>query len=633
MKDVPLKVSPFFLLGLAVVYMLGIFVLASTLFRVQVTNVAEFREDQQSQVTRRIQVPGLRGRILDCKGRVLAECRPSRSIQCNLEEFQRSGNWSNTVNAVDKEIDRLAQVLQLPRTVTREKLERHIRRSCAMPLTVWYDLDDEKFARFSERATDFPGFSVDVRAERVYPYGSLAAHLLGYTGRDKPETETGDTVYHYYETDLKGRAGLEGFYNRFLAGATGEEKIHVDARGFKPKKERASMLPKDSNSMRKPTDGLDLVLTIDAAVQSVLERELRGHVGAGVVIDPRSGAVLALASSPTFDPNDFVPFLPHKKYKELSDDPKIPLLNRAITGTYAPGSTFKPITALAALKAGWEADKELDCLGIYVLGNLRLHCWDRYGHGPISMRMAIEQSCNPFFCHIGYTAGTNAVMEAAKEFGLASRTGIDIGGEAAGAVPGDEWKRAHYDERWYPGDTCQMSIGQGMLLVTPLQMAVVAAALGNKGKIYTPYLHQRIEGMPPPKPVRHLSFKAEDIETVRLGMRDVAEHGTGRRIAYRYVDNPSGGRDRRFKLNVSCAGKTGTAELGRGETRRKNTWVIAFAPYENPTVAVAMIVERGESGGKTVAPKVHSVLASIFGETEVKRNSRNGGFSRAEGGD
>ena len=264
---------------------------------------------------------------------------------------------------------------------------------------------------------------------------------------------------------------------------------------------------------------------------------------------------------------------------------------------------------------------------MYTLGNLRLHCWDRWGHGPITLRTALEKSCNTFFCNVGTAIGTNAVIMAARAFGLGSATGVDLGGETPGVVPDNEWKFANFNERWYPGDTCQMSIGQGMLLVTPLQMAVVAAALANGGKIFTPYLFARAEGQPQPKPARSVPFDREYISLVRDGMRDVAERGTGRRILTRWEEaGPDSFKKRRFKLNVTCAGKTGTAEIGRGSTKRKNTWVIAFAPFENPTVAMAMIVERGESGGSTVAPRVHAVFAHMFGETEVAAARPQGGM-------
>ena len=621
-----MKTSPWFVLVLAALFVFGELVLAISLFRLQVLNVADFKEEQTIQATRRVRVPGLRGRILDRRGRVLAESRASLGIRCDLQSFQRRGAVSNTVAAVEASLDRLADLIRRPRQVSAAQIVRHVRTASAVPLTVWKDLDEEAFARFCEHARDYPGFEDFTDAERVYPYGELAAHVLGYTGRGDPEGAGDDPVY-YSEKEMRGREGVESFYNSYLASATGERRVLVDARGFGiSKTNRALISDAAADGDVAPVNGLDLTLTLDAEIQFAVERELRGVTGAAVVLDPRDGAVLALASAPTFNPNACIPRLTAAVYASLTNAPAKRGQNRAIAEAYAPGSTFKPITALAGLATGWMPEDEYDCQGVYRLGNLRLHCWDRYGHGPVNVRMALEQSCNTFFCNLGTAIGSNAVITAARAFGLGRETGIDLGGEVAGVVPDDAWKRRWYGLPWYPGDTCQMCIGQGMLLVTPLQMAVVAATLANGGTVYRPYLHVPAAGRRRPAPVRTIPYAKDAIALVRDGMRDVVETGTGRNILIRGETAADTGRRIRHRLNVSCAGKTGTAEIGRGATKRKNTWIIAFAPFENPTVALAMIVERGESGGKTVAPRVHNVLAAIFGETEItgRTHARSG---------
>ena len=611
-----MKTSPWFMLALSALFIFGELVLGISLFRIQVLNVADSRESQEEQIIRRVRVPGMRGRILDCKDRVLAECRPSYCIHCNLEEFQRRGAVSNTIAAVDEAVDRVAATLHLSRQITKDQITRHLRTASAIPLVVWRDIDDRVFAQFCERLQEFPGFTDHVECERFYPYGSLAAHILGYTGRGESWGADNDPVY-FSEKDMMGRDGVENFYNRYLAGVTGERRIRVDARGFRPTKARQSLLADTSEGGVEPADGLDLRLTLDIKIQADVERELHSVTGACVVLNPQNGAVLALASSPTFNPNDCVPTLSPAVYASLTNAPAKRGQNRAISEGYAPGSTFKPITALAGLATGWMPEDEYDCSGVYRLGSLRLHCWNRYGHSYVNVRQALKESCNTFFCNLGTAIGSNAVIQAARAFGLGARTGIDLNGEYAGVVPDDEWKRLWYNEPWYPGDTCQMCIGQGMLLVTPLQMAVVAATLGNGGDIYRPYLYAR-DFLSAPKPVRHIPFDDDVLALVRDGMKDVVDAGTGRGIAIRTdtAITPNG-RHRRYRLNVECGGKTGTAEIGRGETKRKNTWIIAFAPFDKPTIAIAMIVERGESGGKTVAPRVHNVLAGIFGETET----------------
>jgi len=602
-----MRTSPIFMLFLGVAFTLGIAILVVELWRLQVKDVASFKENQSKQTIRTILVPGKRGRILDRTGRVLADSRPSRIVVCHAERFLLRG-VTNMAMAVNAEIDRLAAVLKIPRAkgLTLARIERHLRESSALPIEAWRDLDDAALARFAEHADEFPCFDEIVRAERIYPYGTFAAHILGYVGHDRPEDDPFAPAAHYWEPELKGRAGLEARYDAYLAGATGERRVRVDARGFKP---RGGDDEFDDATVRPPADGLDLHLTLDAPLQHALERQLRGVVGAGVVLDPRTGAVLAMASSPTFNPNDFIPVLTSERYRALADDPSLPLLNRAISGTYAPGSTFKTVTAIAALDAGADPGAEYDCRGVFALGGFRLHCWDRYGHGEIAMHRALRESCNTYFCNLGRLVGTNALVRTAREFGLGSKTGIDLGAEAAGVVPDAEWKKSHGGEPWYPGDTCQMAIGQGMLLTTPLQMAVVCAALANGGRIYTPHLRARDASMPAPAPMGRVHARPEDFRRVRAGMRAVAEEGTGKRVLYRFGENRE-----KFRLKTTCAAKTGTAEVGRGETRRKNAWVIAFAPFEKPTMAVALVVERGESGGLTAAPKVHEVLSSVFGE-------------------
>ena len=598
------RVSRLFLLSLGVVFAAGFAVLAFSLYGVQVTGSAEFNKQSENQSVRRMLVPGARGRILDRRGRVLAGNRPSYCIECYLNELQRRGGWSNTVNAVDEALDRLASVVKVPRQKTRAAIERHVRQELAVPFEVYHDIDLDALARFAENFRDFPAFSETVRFERTYPTG-CAFHLVGSVKWDRPEfasaAEGGEGAPHFYAKENRGRFGLERRYDSFLVGASGERLILVDARGYRH----------GSWNGRRAAAGPDLALTVDIDIQRALERELAGSVGAGVVLDPRNGAVLALASAPTFDANEFVPGISPEVYARLRADPRKPLLNRAVSEYYAPGSTFKPITALAALAEHLDPAEEYDCTGLYSIGEWHLRCSSRWGHGPISMRRALEKSCNSYFCYIGHRTGIGAIGEAARRFGLGARTGIDLDGEKPGTVPDEEWKaRNKRGERWYPGDTCQTSIGQGMLQVTPLQMAVVAAAFANGGKVYRPFIKARDPSEGEVEPVRELGYLRDCVEFVRLGMKDVTDRGTGFRIRTRQDG------DKWHPLNVSCAGKTGTAEVGIGANRRKNTWIIAFAPFESPTVAVAMVIENGESGGLTTAPKVHNVLASVFGEGE-----------------
>ena len=296
--------------------------------------------------------------------------------------------------------------------------------------------------------------------------------------------------------------------------------------------------------------------------------------------------------------NSFVPSLSREVYARYSEDPLKPLLNRASGGLYAPGSTFKPITALAGLRAGWPVQETYDCTGVFSLGSLRLRCSSRWGHGPLDVCHALMKSCNPFFCGLGMSVGTNALVRAARALGLGERTGIDLGVDSAGVVPDGDWKSRVYREPWYPGDLAQMAIGQGMLLVTPLQMARVAGAIGT-GRLVTPHLRRDA-----PVESRELPFAEGQLEAVRAGMRMVvAGDGEVRGTGWRAGDG----------VGVPVSGKTGTAEIGVGANRRKNAWFLAYAPSDAPTAAVALVVENGESGGGTAAPKVGEILKAIVG--------------------
>ena len=609
-------VTAFPIMLLGAVFAAGIAVLAVSLYAVQVRDTAEFRNDQSLQSLRRVQIPGVRGRILDRNGKVLARSRPGVCVACYVDELRRPGPASNTVDAVMSAAASLYSAIGRTGGVRRARVERHLRNTSPMPLVLAESLTDAEQARFAEHAQDFPGMDFMVRDERAYPCGKMAAHVLGYTGRDRPDDPSGAKA-NYYLPEIRGREGVEKFYDAYLSGVAGEHLIQVDSRGCLRK----------AWVGRPARPGPDLSLTLDAKLQAAVEKALEGRTGAGVAIDPRNGDVLALASSPAFDPNAFARGIAPDEYAALRDDPGRPLMDRAIAGMYAPGSTFKPVTALAALSSGAVAPGwECDCKGVFRLGAFRLNCWNRWGHGPMDMAGAIAQSCNTYFCEAGRMAGTNAVISAARAFGLGGATGIDLPGEKGGTVPDAAWKMRHLHEPWYPGDLCQMSIGQGFLQTTPLQMAVACAAIANGGAVYRPRLSA--PGAGSPRPLWRLPFKAADVARVRAAMRTVAESGTGKRIAVRRHEDGT-----ETRLAVACAGKTGTAEIGRGDRKRKNTWVIAFAPYDRPTVAVALVVENGESGGLTNAPLVHDILAAAFGEVETRRRGAAGGAPGAEAAD
>lgn len=578
-------------LATALVFAIGLLVLALKLWDVQVEGSAGYNYESSRQSERRVQTGGGRGCIFDRNGALLAGNRVAFSIVCDAARHQRR-TWEGTVDAVWGAVSEVHMVIGREPSIDKAAVRRHIKRSPSMPIVVWRDIDYDTLAKFSEKEGDFPGFACRETEERVYPNGEFAAHLLGYVGRDRGEAEAGDEKFNFFTPEMRGRAGIEIYYDSFLRGVPGEKRLLVDARGFAISEWTVSEAKR----------GPDLRLTIDTAIQKAAERELAGQKGACVVIDPRSGDVLAMASAPSFNPNLFVPVLSQSLYDRYAKDPAKPLLNRASGGSYAPGSTFKPVTALAGLALGIPADALYDCEGSYLIGGMKIRCSSMWGHGPMDMRHAMMKSCNPYFCHIGTDVGTNALFNAARAFGLGAKTGLDFGVDAAGVVPDSEWKMRTYREQWYPGDLAQMSIGQGMLLVTPVQMARVAGAIGT-GSLVVPHLKagMPVESVPVP-------FTEEQLNVVREGMRLVVTGDeTGRGTGWRAGEG----------VPVAVCGKTGTAEIGMGETRRKNAWFIAYAPEKNPVVALAIVVENAEGGGVTAAPRAAAVLRAAFGEGDL----------------
>ena len=570
-------------------FVAGFFLLGSRLHTIQIEETSHFKNSMRRQSVRRVLLPAPRGRIFDRNGVCLADNRPSYCIAVFVEELRKPGRWSNTVNAVDIEIDRVARILGVPRQITREDIEQHVAKRLPLPLLAWEDVSPETLARFTELVLPSNnGMDVYVQPERVYPEGMTAAHLLGYVGRDKPVVT--NEFFHYNVMGMKGRSGIEAALDQHLAGTPGGRLITVDVSGYR-----------HSETNRPPIPGKNLQLTIDIRLQKTLERLLAGHRGAAVAIDPRNGDVLALVSQPSFDPNAMSPAVSPRLWKALNKDEDRPLINRAVSGVYPPGSIFKPCVALAALDAGVPPDVTYPCNGVFTLGRMRLRCAKRSGHGPhITFRYAIEQSCNPFFCAVGVRTGIEAIDAFAAKLGFGKRSGIVLRGEAAGLLPDDAWKRRTGRGGWRTGDTANLSIGQGFLLVTPLQIGLYTAALANCGTLYQPRLILAPESEPG-KIVRKIPIPQQHLEIVRGGMYDVinSAHGSGRRARV---------------PGIAIAGKTGTAEYGPRSARRKHTWMISFAPYDEPRLALAILVEDGVSGGRTVGPMIAETMRSFFPE-------------------
>jgi penicillin-binding protein 2 len=587
----------FLRLRLIFVVILALFVgLGARLWQIQIYRGPSYEQDELRQSVRRVRLPGTRGRLYDRAGRLVADNRPSYTLNLYLEELRQPGPWDRTIDRVEALLRELEAVLGARSHLTRADIRSHIRRRLPLPLPAWRDVDERTMARFAELAGRVPGVDVQAESVRVYPFGALAAHAIGYVGRAEIEAD-GEEPFHYYLPDVAGRSGLEKTLDVYLRGEAGGRLLRVDATGYR----------RYDYKQREPRPGQDVMLTLDMRVQELAEAALGDEPGAVAVLDPRNGDVLALASRPAFDPNEFVPTIPAARWRELSDSPAAPLLNRAVAGGYAPGSTFKLVTALAGLESGrCDADDVHVCAGAFQLGRATFRCWYHPGHGPLALRRAIEQSCNVYFFQVALAAGMPRLHEMALRMGLGARTGIELDHELAGLVPDDEWKRRTQRDAWRDGDTCNVAIGQGALVVTPLQMANVAALIANGGRFYRPRLVRGIRefgaesfAMQPPELVRDMQWNPAHLDAVRQGMRDVVhgERGTARRVAI---------------AGHTIAGKTGTAEFGRKEDRKRHAWMIAYAPYEAPRYAVAILVDEGLSGGETSAPRMRNLLMGLL---------------------
>lgn len=579
---------------LGTVFLFGFLILAVRLKDEQVDFTSLHRSDMQAQSFRRIQTVGMRGRILDRNGIALAENVPVVNVAVNPEAYKARKRGETTLANLTAAIEAMSKVIGRTPSVSEADIRTHLRQELARPLVVWNNLTDAEIARFSEHERDWEGFEATVHYSRRYPFAALAAHVLGRVGRDRLPSDAGDMKMNFVDKEMCGRDGVELQYDAYLRGMPGEDRVYVDARGYA--QSRVTVVP--------PQNGYDLKLTIDASLQRAAEKELAGCSGAFVAIDPRDGSVRAMASAPSFNPNECVPIFPKKVYERYRDDPLKPLLNRATSGAYAPGSTYKLVTALAALKTGQSSQDALECIGYYELSGMKIRCGRTWGHGEMDLPNALKESCNPYFCIVGVRAGTNAMQWASREVGLGRKTGIDYPSEAPGIIPDAAVKaRLNPGIRWNAADLAQMSIGQGLLLVTPLQMALAVGAIGS-GSLAVPRLAAMgdVSAAPIDVPEEHLA-------AVREGMRRVVQRGTGRK----------GGEG----VEANVLGKTGTAEVGSKSNRRKNTWFVAYctptaSSRRKDPLALAIVVENGESGGSTAAPKVAAILKSYYGERSEK---------------
>ncbi len=582
------------------------------LWQLQIVEGDRFRILSEKNRIRLKRLPSIRGLMLDRTGRVVVGNHPSFDVILVPEDVQ---DRLTTLHTLVSYVPEAADFLE-------GKAPRNPRRPAYEGISVARDISWDTLAAIEAHQLDLPGVTVEASLKRFYPAGNLAAHLVGYIG-EVNQTELVENK-RYRQGDLVGKVGLEKAWEEELRGYNGGQQIEVDAAGRKLR-----VLDEV-----KTQPGYNLHLTLDLELQEQVEQALGEAEGAVVVLAVETGEVLALASRPTFDPNLFALSIKPNEWRTLVEDPLRPLTNRALRGQYPPGSTFKPFMALAALEEGIiTPETRFNCQGGLPFGGRTFHCWKRSGHGWVDLKQALAQSCDVYFYKVGQRLGIRKIAQATRRFWLGQDLGITLAA-SSGVIPDIEWKRRRFNAPWYEGETLSVVIGQSYVLTTPLQMAVATAALVNGGVVYRPFFVTQVNGADgesiqtySPKVITRMNISEEHLRVVRDGMREVVhgERGTGKKALLPHIE---------------VAGKTGTSQVVSRihdeeekvpRHHRDHAWFIAFAPVQNPQIAVACLIEHaGKGGGAVAAPVVRQVLEAYFRIVE-QRNRESDGIRQTSG--
>lgn len=601
--------------GLGALFVAGLAVLAVNLYRLMVVRHDEFNALSIDNQFRDVRVRAPRGLIRDRRGEVLVDARPSLDVFVTPAFCQR---------CVDEVLPRLQQMLswdaeQMQRAITLVREARGPQRY--QPQLVQIDLGREEYDVLLAHRLQLPGVELEAVPHRNYHAGATLAHVVGYMNEITQNELTrlnGDSQAErppYAMGDYIGRRGVERSLEGVLRGEDGWVRRVVDARGEVMRDAAGNPLQADEQA---PVPGDNVVLSIDARLQAEAERAFPGTAGAVVVMEAKTGFVLAMVSRPSFDPNEMTGRVSAQRLAQLNRDPLQPMLFRAGAGHYHPGSTFKVVTMLAALESGaFTPHTEVTCTGGYTLGRRRWRCHKESGHGPVDARRALQVSCDTYFWRVADVVGLDAIAHAGHELGLGEVTGFGVVGEVPGVMPDEAWHDKMTPGGYQKGMALNAAIGQGDVNVTPLQLAVVYAAIGNGGAVYQPQVVMRVEAPDgqvmqtfEPRLVRQVPMTPEAHELLMQGLVAVV--------------NEPGGTARRARLpDVVVAGKTGTAQVARlGSVRlktsqmdywvRDHAWFAAVAPAEDPEVVVVVLNEHGGHGGVDAAPTAQAVLRRYF---------------------
>ncbi len=572
----------------------------------------EYRRLSETNCVRLKSIKQSRGLIYDRNKKLLVDNRPSFDLVMVLED---AASVPDTVSFLSSLINESYADLM-------DNIQKAGNTAFYKPVTLKKNISRDQLAIVEAHKFDLPGIHIEIEPTRYYIYPKMASHLLGYLGEVNREELQTEKYPHVKSGDSIGRYGVEKSFEPFLQGERGGRQVEVDVNGRVVKVLKT--VP--------PVSGNDLHLTLDFSLQQMAEDLLKDQGGAVVAIDPANGDVLVMASSPGFDQNDFIGGISNEKWRLLMDHPGHPMTNKAIQAEYPPASTYKTVTAIAALE-----EKAIDihsttfCPGYYVFGSRRYHCWSRYGHGKLTVREAIAQSCDVFFYQAGEKVGVDALAQYANGCGLGRATGVALDHERSGLIPTAAWKRSRYQESWQAGETLSISIGQGFNLVTPLQMAVFTAALANGGTLYRPRIVKNIKDSSgniikkiEPEITGGIPASRQTLELVKNGLLDVVQgdRGTARSIRIKEIE---------------MAGKTGTAQVFSRKTGEKfdnkklartlqdHAWFVCYAPARNPVIAISVIIEHGEHGSTAAAPVAGAMVKQYLGLSELENKTEPAG--------
>jgi len=588
--------------GLCIVFIFGVLFLR--LVYLQMIHGEEYRRLSMTNCVRLKSIKSSRGLIYDRNHNLLVDNRPAFDLTIVLEDAK----------PLKQTLERLAELIDDSYDDLMATIKKAGRAAFYKPLVLKRDITRDLLAVIEVHQFDLPGIHIDIEPTRNYIHKKTAAHLIGYLGEINKEELASGKFPNVRSGDSIGRSGVEKSFEADLQGKRGGHQVEVDVNG------RVIKILKTV----EPVSGKDLVLTMDLSLQQKAESLLGENDGAVVALDPSNGDVLVMASSPSFDQNDFIGGISSKKWQALRDDPGRPMNNKAIQAEYPPASTYKTITALAGLE-----EKVIDhnstffCPGFYKFGNRRYHCWNRYGHGNLNVVDAIAQSCDVFFYQTGEKIGVDALARYAYGSGLGRLTGIRLAHERPGLIPTSAWKKKRFKEPWQAGETLSISIGQGFNLVTPLQMAVFISAVANNGTLYRPRLVRSVQDAKglvireiEPDISGGLPASKKNLAIVRQGLLEVVH---GNRGTARHIRLPG----------IQIAGKTGTAQVfsrKAGEkfnnkilrrTLQDHAWFVCYAPVQNPKIAIAVIIEHGEHGSSAAAPVAKELIHAYLGDPEV----------------